>query len=107
LSTLLRALAKIGTYQIADTPEEAQEVMSKASAIQNKVAKVIGKSNKELTENIIQLTNITGPSGSVKQYLFNYINNIPDTTLKKLTQDKIVITGIKPIQIKEESHLNF
>jgi hypothetical protein len=35
---------------------------------------------RELTQDIIKLTNFTGPSGQIKGYLYNYINSIPDTT---------------------------
>ena len=43
---------------------------------------------------------MTGPSGQVKGYLINYLNSVPDTTLRDITQDKIVLTNMKPIQVK-------
>jgi hypothetical protein len=53
---------------------------------------------RELTENVVNLTNVSGPME--KGYLLNYINSIPETTMKELTENNLVLGSMTPIQTK-------
>ena len=53
---------------------------------------------RELTENIVNLTNVSGPME--KGYLLNYVNAIPDDTMKQLTEHNLFLGSMTPIQMK-------
>ena len=53
---------------------------------------------RELTENVVNLTNVSGPME--KGYLINYVNSIPDTTMKELTENNLALGSMTPIQKK-------